>query len=59
MKEEKLELIKRYQRIYLIDICKKVGISKSNLYAGRVKEEAIDKVIEEIKKELKAVFGEI
>ena len=55
-KQEKINLIKKFNSIHVNKICESLGIYKNNLYTGNVKESDIDLVIEEIKKQCSEVF---
>ena len=56
--EEDLSYIKKFSKISITAICKKVCANKSNVYNGRASAETIHKVREAISTELELINGE-
>lgn len=51
-KEIDLKYIKEFSKINVANICKELGVNKSNLWRGNASPEAIKRVKEEIEKRL-------
>ena len=52
MKEQYLKFIKQFSSINVAQICKKLGINRSNILNGKSSEETTRLLYDEIKKEL-------
>lgn len=57
-KEKDLEFIKKYSKISITAICKKIGANRGNVWSGRASAETIRKVREAITAELDLINGE-
>jgi hypothetical protein len=57
-KEKDLEFIKKYSKISITAICKKIGANRGNVWSGRASTETIHKVREAITSELDLINGE-
>lgn len=57
-KEKDLEFIKKYSKISITAICKKIGANRGNVWNGRASAETIRKVREAITAELDLINGE-
>ncbi len=57
-KEKDLEFIKKYSKISITAICKKIGANRGNVWSGRASAETIRKVREAIAAELDLINGE-
>lgn len=56
MKEEDLEFIKAFSKLSVTQVCRDLGIDKSNVYTGKASAEVISSVAEEIKKRLDEIM---
>lgn len=52
-----LKFIKEFSKINVANICKELGIDKSNLWRGNASEEAVKKVREEIEKRFDELYA--
>lgn len=58
MKEINLEFLKKFSKITIKDICRKIEIDSSNIYSGRASEKTIESVRNEVEKELNNIYRE-
>lgn len=56
IKEKDVEWIKNFSSITVSNICKELGINKSNLYTFKISAEKTSKVKEEIQKRLRELL---
>jgi len=57
-KEKDLEFIKKYSKISITAICKKIGVNRGNVWTGRASADTIRKVREAINSEIDSINGE-
>ena len=57
-KEKDLKFIKNFSKITINKVCENVKTSKQNIFTGKASEQTIEKVKEEIEKELAELYLE-
>ena len=57
-KEKDLEFIKKYSKISITVICKKISVNRGNVWTGRASADTIRKVREAINSEIDLINGE-
>lgn len=55
-KEKNYKFIRNFSKITIKGICEKLGIERQNIVAGTAKEEKIEKVKEELEREIAKLY---
>lgn len=51
-KELKIKFIKKFAKLNLTDVCKKVGVARQSIYMGEISLEKLNRVVDEISCEI-------